>query len=233
MHVLYANLTRRGHENDNCINQKPAVTLLFHFCCRIEPQICFASHCHPSLSPSSVALFLFWLCASVFSSSPPLIMYIALDYSFLHFSFSPSPSLCPVLFLSHSFLSPADSTGISVHWDHMTISPIGSPPLPMSSYQLAPFPAKSRPVGAALATLCRPSGWAVCNSAPLLFHTGLDLSLLQAHTPTYIRPCCSLNSGEPIGKFKDFLFTGHPVQSWILSTKSGTSLFFFSYSMLL
>lgn len=117
-----------------------------------------------------------------FSFSLAFIPCIALDYSFLSlFSLSfLRPPLPPSFFslflsLSHSSLSPADSAGISIHRDHMTISPIGSPPPPMSSYRLAPFPAKSRPARAALAALRRPSGWAVRNAAPLLFHAGLDL----------------------------------------------------------
>ncbi|MEQ2203963.1 hypothetical protein XENOCAPTIV_005797 [Xenoophorus captivus] len=65
------------------------------------------------------------------------------------------------------------SAGISVYRDHMTISPIGFPALPMSSHRLAPFPAKSRPAGAALTTLCGPWGRSELKAAPLLFHAGL------------------------------------------------------------
>lgn len=132
--------------------------------------------------------FCFLLCrTSVLSSTHPCtLLLIILFFTFLSL---PPPPLCPVLLsLSHSSLSPADSAGISVHRDHMTISPIGSPPPPMSSYRLAPFPAKSRPVGAALTTMRRPSGWAVHNIAPLLFHAGLDPPPLLIHDTQHTHP---------------------------------------------
>lgn len=181
-------------------------TILTNF----EPLAC---HClSHSLRPS----FPYFCFCSVTSPPSLFIPYISLDYSFLCFFSFPSPSLCPVLSLSHSSLSPADSSWISVHRDHMTISPIGSPPPPMSSYRLAPFPAKSR--RAALASLCRPSGRAVRHAAPLVLYAGLDLFWRMT-------PCCPLKPGEPIGQpFKDFLFAGHPVTCWTFSTESGTSL---------
>ncbi len=72
-------------------------------------------------------------------------------------------------------LSPlTDFKGISIHWDHMTISLIGSPSPPMSSYCLAPFPAKSRPAVPARAPLHRPLRGTLLRSAPLLLDAGLD-----------------------------------------------------------
>lgn len=56
----------------------------------------------------------------------------------------------------------------------MTISLIGSPSPPMSSYRLAPFPAKSRPAVPAHAPLRRPLRGTLRHSAPLLLDTGLD-----------------------------------------------------------
>lgn len=87
----------------------------------------------------------------------------------------------PVL-VSHPFsLSPltlslplTDSKGIFIHWDHMTISLIGSPSPPMSSYRLAPFPAKCRPAVPAHAPLRCPLRGTLRRSAPLLLDTGLD-----------------------------------------------------------
>jgi len=118
-----------------------------------------------------ISVFAPYICSLLSRRSPYTLLLIILFFTPL----SPSPPLCPVLSLSHSSLSPADSAEVSVYRDHMTISPIGSPPPPMSSYRLAPFPAKSRPAGAALAALRRPSGRAVHNAAPLLLHAGLDL----------------------------------------------------------
>lgn len=56
----------------------------------------------------------------------------------------------------------------------MTISLIGSPSPPMSSYRLAPFPAKSRPAVPARAPLRCPLRGTLLHSAPLLLHAGLD-----------------------------------------------------------
>ncbi|RXN25093.1 hypothetical protein ROHU_015381 [Labeo rohita] len=56
----------------------------------------------------------------------------------------------------------------------MTISLIGSPYPPMSSYRLAPFPAKSRPAVPARAPLRRPLRGTLRRSAPLLLDAGLD-----------------------------------------------------------
>ncbi|KAF6736915.1 hypothetical protein FQA47_006501 [Oryzias melastigma] len=68
----------------------------------------------------------------------------------------------------------------------MTSSPIGSPPAPMSSHRLAPFPAKPRPAGAALAALRRPAGRAARSTASLLLHSGLehtDITQLPSQPP--------------------------------------------------
>lgn len=162
-----------------------------------EPHFCY---CHPS-TISVLFLFAHPLCLSLPPLPPTLnnqfIRHIALDYSSLHpvplspspsSSFPSSPPRLPYLSLLLTPLStPADSAGISIHRDHMTISPISSPPPPMSSYSLAPFPAKSRPAGAAaLATLRGPRVGSEHHAASLLFHAGLgpaDIDPCPFHAP--------------------------------------------------
>lgn len=126
------------------------------------------------------AFFCFNSCS--FSPRASLLIY---SFSSLLSLFSPFP-LAPVLSLSHSALSPADRSEITFHRDHMTSSPIGSPPTPMSSHRLAPFPAKPRPARAALAALRRPARRTAHNAASLLLHPGLehtDITLLPSQSP--------------------------------------------------
>lgn len=162
----------------------PPLTLTCLFSCLPPLPHSPPASCPPLLLPSLPRLRPTILTSLASSPLPLLSPYfcpppidIALDYYFSPpFAFSP-----PVLSPSHSSLSPADSAWISVLRRHMTISPIGSPPPPMSSYRLAPFPAKSR------GALRRPPGRPLRHAAPLLLHAGLDPLL----TP-----------GEPIGTLR-------------------------------
>lgn len=118
-----------------------------------------------------------------FSSLFPPHLSLSLSFPLL---LPPSLLFCPSPTLFHSFLSPADSEGISFHRDHMTISRIGSPPPQMSSFRLAPFPAKSRPATRTWTLtrtpLHRPPGRPLLHPLQILLHAGLDCQNTRTQT---------------------------------------------------
>lgn len=185
------------------IHHCPSTPHLYHWSDHIATPYC-----------NTITLFPHWSCFCLPATS--IIYHASLDLPvFLSFHLVLSHTL------SLSILT--DSKGIFIHWDHMTISPIGSPPPPMSSYRLAPFPAKSRPAVWARSAMCHsPHYWTLHHPLPLLLDAGLDIFLLALLLISMHPPCCPQVSSTLLKQARgDFFFTSKRLAMETESNSSG------------